>query len=141
MRLVRTSICAAMLMVGSFLGPTPALAGKDDPLFVNITSDEMSSRVMGVMVAKHMAELGHPTTVFLNGKAVLIINKNMSSMYGEQQTQLKEMMSKGAVIIACAHCVEHHGMKATDLLEGVKLSTPTLMNESIFKDNTKTLSW
>jgi intracellular sulfur oxidation DsrE/DsrF family protein len=50
-------------------------------------------------------------------------------------------MAKGVTVIACGHCVEHLGLKEADLLDGVKIATPAIMNETLFKDDTKTLSW
>ncbi len=144
MKLARLHIAAFMLLVGGFaamFGPAPAFAGKDDPVFINLTSDDAHNVVMAFTASKHMSEAGHPATLFLNGKAVLMLNKNMSTMYGEQQKELKEMMGKGITVIACGHCVKHLDLKDSDLLEGVKIGTPAIMNETLFKDNTKTLSW
>jgi intracellular sulfur oxidation DsrE/DsrF family protein len=144
MKLARLHIAAFMLLVGGFaavFGPAPAFAGKDDPVFVNLTSDDAPNVVMALKFSKHMSESGHATTLFVNGKAVLMLNKSMSTMYGEQQKELKEMMGKGVTVVACGHCVQHLGLKDSDLLDGVKIGTPAVINETLFKDNTKTLSW
>jgi intracellular sulfur oxidation DsrE/DsrF family protein len=144
MKIARMHIAALMLLVGAFaamFGPAPAFAGKDDPVFINLTSDDTHNMVMALTAAKHMSEAGHPATLFVNGKAVLILNKNMSTMYGEKQKELKELMGKGVTVLACGHCVQHLGLKEADLLDGVKIATPAIMNETLFKDNTKSLSW
>jgi intracellular sulfur oxidation DsrE/DsrF family protein len=144
MKIARLNAIAFMLLVGclaAMFGPAPAFADKDDPVFINLTSDDAHNMVMALRFSKHMSEAGHPATLFVNGKGVLMLNKNMSAAYGERQKELKELMAKGVTVIACGHCVEHLGLKEADLLDGVKIATPAIMNETLFKDDTKTLSW
>jgi hypothetical protein len=37
--------------------------------------------------------------------------------------------------------MKKHGVKEDDLLPGVKLSSPEVAGNALFKDNTKTLTW
>jgi predicted peroxiredoxin len=144
MKFTRSHIVALMLLMGGFvavLGSAPVFAGKDDPVFVNLTSDDTHNMTMALTFSKHMAEQGHSTTLFVNGKAVLMLNKNMAGMFGEQQKELKDMMGKGVVVVACNHCIHHLGLKESDLIDGVKAGTPAVLAETLFKDNTKTMSW
>ena len=38
-------------------------------------------------------------------------------------------------------CLERYGVAEKDLLPGIKLSKPELMDAALFKEGTKTLSW
>ena len=84
---------------------------------------------------------GHPLTIFLNDKGVYVGSKANASKFGEQQHVLTELMSKGAIVIACPMCMKHYGVKETDLLPGIQVGKPELTGGALFKDDTKTLSW
>jgi sulfur relay (sulfurtransferase) complex TusBCD TusD component (DsrE family) len=84
---------------------------------------------------------GHPLTVFLNDKAVLLGAKANSATFAEQQKQISELMGKGAVVIACPFCMKHYGVADADLLPGVQVGNPDLTGGALFKDGTRTLTW
>ena len=52
-------ICAVLLTRN-------ALAGGNDPLFINLTSDEPHRSLMAIMFSKGQLKRGHPVTIFLN---------------------------------------------------------------------------
>lgn len=120
---------------------SPALAGKDDPLFVNLSSDDMHRSTMAVRFTKAMSEQGHPVTVFLNDKGVLVAATAKSKEFADQQKELTALIEKGVTVIACQHCMHHYGVKDDEMLKGVKLGTPELTGDALFKDNTKSMTW
>jgi sulfur relay (sulfurtransferase) complex TusBCD TusD component (DsrE family) len=137
---ISQAVVAILVLLGGSMA-TFVHAGDSDPLFVNITTDESHRANMAITFGMRQMERGHPLTIFLNDKGVFLGSNAHASRYADQQKTLTQLMSKGATIIACAMCMEHYGVKATDLLPGIKLGDPQLTGEALFKDNTKTLTW
>ena len=50
-------------------------------------------------------------------------------------------MEEGASVLVCGVCLKSYGVDEKDLLPGIKLSNPELMDAALFKEGTKTLSW
>jgi len=121
--------------------PATSLAGKTDPLFVNLTTDDAHRANMGISFGKNQYELGHPLTIFLNDKGVFIGAKDNAVKFGEHQKMLAEIMNKGAVVLVCPMCMKHYGVKESDLLQGLTVGNPKLTGSALFRDNTKTLTW
>lgn len=120
---------------------TPAFAGDTDPLFVNLTSDDPHRANMAITFGGNQHERGHPLTIFLNDKGVLIGSKASSAKFADHQKALAELMDKGAAVIICPMCMKHYGVKESDLLPGLKVGKPEITGAALFKDNTKTLTW
>ena len=74
------------LLVGSIT--TPAFAGDTDPLFVNLTTDDSHRATMAITLGKSQLERGHPLTIFLNDKGVLIGSKTNSAKFAGHQKAL-----------------------------------------------------
>ena len=132
-----------MLALVMFLGSvnTLVLADGPDPLFVNMTSDDAHRASMAIGFSKAQQGRGHPVTVFLNDKGVLVGSKANAGKYAEQQKNLSDIMGNGGVVIMCPMCMQHYGVKQTDLLPGIQVGNPELTGNALFKDDTKTLSW
>ena len=118
-----------------------AVAGDTDPLFVSLTTDDPHRSDMAIGFGANQYERGHPLTIFLNDKGVLIGAKANSSKFADQQKALSNLVTKGATIIVCPSCMKHFGIQESDLLPGLKVGKPELTGGALFKDNTKTLTW
>jgi sulfur relay (sulfurtransferase) complex TusBCD TusD component (DsrE family) len=118
-----------------------AFAGNTAPLFVNLTTDDSHRANMAITFGKGQLELGHPLTIFLNDKGVLIGSKANSAKFANHQKALGELVSKGATVLICPMCMKHYSVKEVDLLSGIKVGNPELTGGALFKDNTKTLTW
>lgn len=116
-------------------------AGTNDPLFINLTTDEMHRSGMAINFGKHHSANGHPLTIFLNDKGVILGVKAGSEKYAAQQKELSEIISKGGLVIICPMCLKQAGYTEADLLPGVKIGSPQLTGDALFKDGTKTMSW
>ncbi len=136
-------IHALLLVLAMIAGSlaAPAWAGDTDPLFVNLTSDETHRADMAMTFGLHQHENGHPLTIFLNDRAVLIGAKSQSGKFATQQKMLDELMKKGAVVLVCPMCMKHYGVAETDLLPGLQISNRKLSGEALFRDNTKSMTW
>ena len=139
MKFVAQLLIALALCIGALA--TPAHAGPTDPLFVNLTSDDAHRANMAITFGAKQNERGHPLTIFLNDKAVVIGAKSHAGTYAEHQKALAELVQKGATVIICPMCMKHYGVKEADLLPGIKVGNPDLTGGALFKDNSKTLTW
>lgn len=133
-------LLAAIAVLGVLASP-PAAADGHGSLFVNLTTDEGHRVNMALMFSKSMKEKGHPVTIWLNDKAVVLGSRAHAEKVSAQQQQLTEMMAQGVAVIACPFCMKHYGIKDADLLDGIKLGNPDLTGSLLFKEDTKTLTW
>ncbi|OWS72126.1 DsrE/DsrF-like family protein [Polynucleobacter aenigmaticus] len=118
-----------------------AISGPNDPLFINLSTDDLNRSTMAINFGKHHSASGHPLTIFLNDKAVMLGVKTGASKHAEQQQALSEVISAGALVIMCPMCLKQAGYTESDLISGVKLGGPKITGEALFKDGTKTMSW
>jgi sulfur relay (sulfurtransferase) complex TusBCD TusD component (DsrE family) len=139
MKLIPQLVLALVMIAGSIA--TPVFAGNTDPLFVNLTTDEPHRANMGITFGKSQLERGHPLTIFLNDKGVLIGSKANAARFADHQKALGELMSKGAMVLVCPMCMQHYGVKESDLLPGLKVGNPEVTGGALFKENTKTMTW
>jgi len=124
-----------------FIASPLAFSAANDPLFINLSTDEVSRASMAINFGKHHFSSGHPLTIFLNDKAVMLGVKAGSSKYVEQQQDLSEAIAAGALVIMCPICLKQAGYSEADLIAGVKLGGPKVTGDALFKDGTKTMSW
>jgi len=139
MKFASQLLFAFALLIGTIANS--AIAGDTDPLFINLTTSDAHRANMGITFSAKQLERGHPLTIFLNDKGVLIGSKTHSAKFADHQKAMSELMSKGATILICPMCMKHYGVKEADLLPGLKVGSPELTGGALFKDNTKTLSW
>lgn len=118
-----------------------AFAGGKDPLFINLTSDDSHRALMAIGFGQAQMQRGHPLTVYLNDKAVLVASKKNTAQYAEQQKLLAEIAAKGGTVLVCPMCSKKFGVPEADFVSGAKLTSPDITGPALFKDNTKTLSW
>jgi sulfur relay (sulfurtransferase) complex TusBCD TusD component (DsrE family) len=131
----------AVLALCAALATPPARAGDNDPLFVNLTTDEAFRTMMAMRFAKSLSERGHLLTIFLNDKGIFLASKARAARYPDQQELLAELIGKGTLVIACPQCLKQFDIAESDLLPGVRVGSPDLTGGALFKDGTQTLSW
>ena len=118
-----------------------AFAGANDPLFINLTTDDAHRSTMAINFGKHHSANGHPLSIFLNDKGVILGVKAGSEKYAAQQKELTDIISKGGLVIICPSCLKNAGYTEADLIPGIKIGSPKLTGDALFKDGTKTMSW
>lgn len=118
-----------------------AFAGANDPLFINLTTDDAHRSTMAINFGKHHSANGHPLSIFLNDKGVILGVKAGSDKYFAQQKELSDIIAKGGLVIMCPMCLKNAGYTEADLIPGVKLGSPKVTGDALFKDGTKTMSW
>jgi predicted peroxiredoxin len=137
-----TTIKSAVLSLLMYsLVASAALAGDKDSLFINATSDDPHRAEMALVFAKNQLERQHPVTIFLNDRAVNVVSKANAALFKEHQALLTKLVAGGANVLVCAMCLKHFGVAESDLMAGVKLSNPELVDAALFADDVRTLSW
>ena len=131
---------ALSLLMFSFVASS-ALAGDREPLFVNATTDDPRRAETALVFSKNQLDRQHPVTIFLSDRAVHIASKANARLFKEQHALLNKLMEEGASVFVCDVCLKSYGVAEKDLLPGIKLSNPELMDAALFKEGTKTLSW
>lgn len=134
-------LISALLIATALVAAAPANAGSADPLFLNMTADEAHRASMALQFSRMQQERGHPVTLFLNDRGVLVGSKANAAKYKEQQQLIADILKKGGSVLICPLCVKHYGVAEADLLPGIKFGNPELTGEALFRDNTKTLTW
>jgi intracellular sulfur oxidation DsrE/DsrF family protein len=122
-------------------GSQSVFAGDNDPLFVNMTTDDDYRSSLAIAVSKAMFERGHPLTIFFNDRGILVTAKQNGEKFKEQQATLTELTAAGAMLIACPKCMKHYHIEASDLLAGITVGNAQVTGDALFKANTRTLSW
>lgn len=135
-KILKSAVLAALTTLS-----LSVLAGANDPLFINLSTDELHRSTMAINFGKHHFANGHPLTIFLNDKAVMLGVKAGSSKFADQQQALSEVIAAGALVIMCPMCLKQAGFTEADLIAGVKIGSPKLTGDALFKDGTKTMSW
>jgi len=143
MSISRRGALSAVFSAGflGVVGALPAKAGPNDPLFINLTSDDGHRINMAFNFGANQMRRGHPLTVFMNDKAVLAASKGNAEAFADQQKTIASLLASGAAILVCPMCMMHYGVKEEDLLPGLKVGNPELTGNALFADNTKTMTW
>ena len=115
-------VLALALAVG--LGASPAFADDKDPLFINLTVDDAHRVNMAIAFGKNQLERGHPLTIFLNDRGVLVGSTPKSDQFGDQQKPLGPVIAQGATVIVCPMCMQHYGVQEAELMSGLKVGNP-----------------
>jgi sulfur relay (sulfurtransferase) complex TusBCD TusD component (DsrE family) len=139
MRLLTTLLTTFVLTTGGLVAPT--LASDNDPLFINMTTDDPHRANMAISFGTKQLERGHPLTLFLNDKGVFVASQAKAETFGEHQTQIAAAIEKGALVLVCPMCMKHYGVAEADLIPGAQVGNPELTGGALFKDDTQTLTW
>lgn len=139
MKILNKLLLAMILLSGVIANA--AHAGPNDPLFVNVLTDDAHRAQMAIVFSRNQMERGHAVTLFFNDKSVRVLSSRNSRKFSNHQKLLKEIMDKGAAIFACRMCMEHYKVDPQGLIPGARIGNPDLVGAALFKDNTKTLTW
>ncbi|MCR9257245.1 MAG: DsrE family protein [Alphaproteobacteria bacterium] len=143
MTLSRRNAMVAAVTAGfaSAMAPITARAATKQPLFINLSSDDPHRITMALNFGGNQMNRGHALTIFMNDKAVLAASKaNTADFLGQQQT-MGVLLDSGATILVCPTCMNHFGVADADLVDRLKVGSPNLTGEALFKENTQTLTW
>jgi len=114
-------------------------------LFINLVSgDEVKSK-MGLQFAAKELDLGIPVIIFLNADGVKLALANDEILL-QHKLILKQLIQIGAKVYVCAGCLKEYTdtlNKKVDykIIDGIQIGNIEIINQDLFKMNTKTLSW
>lgn len=131
--LFRSMIAVALLSTAIFA------AGKE-PFVANISTDRPAKMEMATHMTYMFQKAGHPTTVFLNCRAVLAASKSHKE-YAEAQENLTKLVKNGADLLVCPMCIKRNNIDPKDLIDGAKVANHELLEKAVFAPNARTLSW
>jgi predicted peroxiredoxin len=126
---------------------TGALAAPENhPLLVHMTSADTWRGAMGLEFAQAMLKIGHPVAVFLNLDAVKLAlrtgeQEKKRSMQQLPRDLVADLVRGGAVVLICQPCLEEFGLRLDDVVPGVQLGRPGYLENFVFADNVRTLTW
>lgn len=140
---VRSGIfgAAALCLLLLFMAPAEPRAESPDALFVNMTTDDGHRAAMGIGFGYNQLLRGHPLTVFLNDRGVMLAARSNTDKFPSQQRTLADIMAKGGTVFVCPTCMDHYGLAVADLMPGARVSTPDLTEKALFSQDARTLSW
>ncbi|HEY9039449.1 MAG TPA: DsrE family protein [Roseovarius sp.] len=135
LKTVAAAAAVALLCTGT------AFAGDDDPLFINLTSDDGHRVTMALGFGGNQLERGHPLTVFLNDRGVMAAAQANAEQFGDQQAMLQKLLDGGATILVCPMCMKQYNVAEDDLLPGLEVGSPERTGAQLFQDDVVTLTW
>ena len=128
----------------------PAMAAQETPgkggLFVNLTTDDPWRAGMALHFSRNVLEKGHPVVVYLNVAGVRVAATNIpldiNAMTGKSPHEmLKELIKAGGKVLICQPCMKHAGISKDQILDGVTLSTPEVIQPELFAEGVRVMSW
>ena len=128
------------LLILSLLLATSIFAADKSGLFTNISSDGIHKAQMATKMSFMFQKDGHPVTIFLNDKAVMIAAKTHKE-FSKSQDNLRKFLKRGGKILVCPMCLKHYGVDPKDLIDGAKIANHQAVEAALFAPNTKAISW
>jgi predicted peroxiredoxin len=126
---------------------TGALASPENhPLLLHMTTGDSWRGATGLEFARAMLKVGHPVAVFLNLDAVRLAlrtseQEKKASMPQLPREIIADLIRGGAIVLICQPCLSEFGFKLDDIVPGVQLGAPGYLENFVFADNVRTLTW
>ena len=126
---------------------TGALASPENhPLLLHMTTGGSWRGATGLEFARAMLKVGHPVAVFLNLDAVRLAlrtgeQEKKASMPQVPREIIADLIRDGAIVLICQPCLSEFGFKLDDIVPGVQLGSPGYLENFVFADNVRTLTW
>lgn len=119
---------------------------ENHPLLVHMTSDDVWRGATGLEFAQAMLKIGHPVAVFLNLDAVKLADRGAMQEKKPSMQQLPReiianLIRDGGIVLICAPCLQEFGLKLDNIVPGVQIGRPGYLENFIFADNVRTLTW
>ncbi|WP_028581827.1 DsrE family protein [Desulfogranum japonicum] len=142
-------ISAILILCG--VGALPVVAATEvsqheepmDDLVLSMSTDNTQVVDGAIMIGTVALKRGHKVTMLLRLDSIKVAVAG--SHYPVGNTDLAEKLStfmqNGAKIMVGGHCMKSMGVKPQDLLPGITVGSPDLVMGTIFKKDTKILSY
>jgi predicted peroxiredoxin len=133
MKLVRLFIVSLALASSMF-------AASKSGMFANVSSNEIHKVQMATKMTFMFQKDGHPVTIFLNDKGVMVADKTRKE-YAKAQDNLAKFIAKGGKVLICPMCLKHYAIDPKDLIDGAMVANHQAVENALFAPNTTALSW
>ncbi|MCP9841935.1 DsrE family protein [Synechococcus sp. J7-Johnson] len=85
--------------------------------------------------------LGHPVTIFLNYRGVLVGSRTKAASLTERQGLIAELLASGGTVLICPLCMKHYGKSEAELLNSLQIDNPTKTGAALFRQGSQALGW
>lgn len=148
-RVITLSILLAFLFVGCYIWPVSAAdkqaapAEPMDSLVLAMSTDDVPIFDAAITIGTVALRRGHAVTMLLRVDAikVAVAKNNYTVGNSTLPKKLSAFMASGARVIAGGACMKEMGLTQGDLITGVIVGTPDLVMGTLFKKDTKILSY
>ncbi len=119
---------------------------ENHPLLIHMTTGESWRGATGLEFAQAMLKSGHPVAVFLNLDAVKLAvrtgeQEKKPSMQQVPREIIADLIRGGAIVLICQPCLQEFGLALDNIVPGVQLGRPGYLENFVFADNVRTLTW
>jgi predicted peroxiredoxin len=136
-------------ILGIFLLVSSVNAGTNESknvkkIVVTITDSSIVKSGFGLAVASAMQDAGVQSTVFISAEAVNFALKdgNHEKFAGNSaQEWITQLIKKGAKVMICEGFVKLGGIKKSDIVDGVGISSSADLASALYAPNTKAMTF
>jgi hypothetical protein len=139
----------ALLLSAVMAWPTLAAAQQATPqepmdtLLLSMSTDNAAVFDGAMTIGTVALRRGHPVAMLLRVDAIKVAVAKNSYPVGDTTLakKLSAFMEAGATVIAGGSCMKDMGITPGDLIKGVAVGTPDLVMGTVFRKDTKILSY
>lgn len=113
-------------------------------IVVTITDASVVKSGFGLAVANAMQDAGVQSTVFVAAEAVgFALKKGNHDKFAGASAQewIGKLIAKGGKVLICEGFVKLGGIKKSDMVEGVEVSSPAMLAGALYASNTQAMTF
>ena len=145
MRILRNAV-AVLSLLAVFAIPARSMADDAKGLYVFVTSADVQTQMMAMVLSTRTVEQGKSVRMLLCGPGgELAMKESAQTMVKpldkSPQMMLKNLIKKGVVVEVCPLFLPNKGGTPGDLIEGVTVAKPSVVAEKLREDGIKLFSF
>ncbi len=145
MRILRNAL-AVLSLLAVFAVPARSVADDAKGLYVFVTSADVQTQMMAMVLSTKTVEQGKSVRMLLCGPGGELALKGSAQtmvkpLDKSPQMMLKNLIKKGVVVEVCAVFLPNRGGSPEDLIEGVTVAKPPVVAEKLREEGIKLFSF
>lgn len=145
MRILRNAV-AVLSLLAVFTIPARSVADDAKGLYVFVTSADVQTQMMAMVLSTKTVEQGKSVRMLLCGPGGELALKGSAQtmvkpLDKSPQMMLKNLIKKGVVVEVCAVFLPNRGGSPDDLIEGVAVAKPPVVAEKLREEGIKLFSF